>query len=282
MRSSVALGTCIVLFLITALLPVGAEGTYTVKAGDSFFAISRKQGVPVDILMAYNKITDASRLKVGTVIRVPSTYTVKKGDTLYGIARSLSVSMGELLTLNDLQQDSLIKAGQVLFLPAGAVATASTGAGGTASAGAAGTGQQGTTGGSPAVTAQAPALGPMQVVWPHPGRHVPEKGKLWWLVFQGADGDIVHSATAGEVKWAATWWGYGKVVIIKSGNGATLVYGGNRELLVRVGDRVEPGTEIAKLGGSIQGGGTRLYFSVNDASDKALDPEKFFSAQSQS
>jgi septal ring factor EnvC (AmiA/AmiB activator) len=102
------------------------------------------------------------------------------------------------------------------------------------------------------------------------------------LVFYGAPGDFVRSATAGEVKWAATWWGYGKVVIIKSGSGATLLYGGNRELLVKVGDRVEPGTEIAKLGGSIQGGGTRLYFSVNDANDKAMDPEKFFSAQSQS
>jgi lipoprotein NlpD len=283
-RGSVALGTCIVLFLFTALLPAGADGSYVVKAGDSLFAISRRQGVPVEILVSYNNITDASHLKVGMIIRVPATYTVKKGDTLFGIARSLSVSMGELLTLNGLQQDSVIKAGKVLFLPPGAVATASTGGGttamGTGSTGQAGTGA-GTTGGSPSVTTPSNPW-PMQVVWPHPGKHEAEKGKLWWLVFQGADGDVVHSATAGEVKWAATWWGYGKVVIIKSVNGATLVYGGNRELLVKVGDRVEPGSEIAKLGGSIQGGGTRLYFSVNDANDRAMDPEKFFSAQSQS
>jgi murein DD-endopeptidase MepM/ murein hydrolase activator NlpD len=303
MRGSVALRTCIVLFLITAVLPAGGDGTYTVKAGDSLFAIARTQGVPVDILVAYNNITNVSRLKVGTVIRVPATYTVKKGDTLYGIAKSLSITMGELLTLNGLQQDSVIKAGRVLFLPAGAVATASSsgasatgsvsatgGAGtvvsatgsGTATTGAGATGQAGGTTGASSAATQPQALGTMEVVWPHPGKHVPEKGKLWWLVFQGADGDVVHSATAGEVKWAATWWGYGKVVIIKSANGATLVYGGNRELLVKVGDRVEPGTEIAKLGASIQGGGTRLYFSVNDANDKAMDPEKFFSVQSQS
>jgi septal ring factor EnvC (AmiA/AmiB activator) len=84
------------------------------------------------------------------------------------------------------------------------------------------------------------------------------------------------------VKWAATWWGYGKVVIVKTPDGRSLVYGGNRELLVKVGERVFPGTEIARLGESLPGGGTKLYFGVNDAAGKSEDPERFFSAQSQS
>jgi murein DD-endopeptidase MepM/ murein hydrolase activator NlpD len=123
---------------------------------------------------------------------------------------------------------------------------------------------------------------PADFVWPHPGKYAVEKGKLWWLVFQGAAGDVVKSATAGEVKWAATWVGFGKVLIIQGSDGLRYQYRGNRELLVNVGDRVQPGTEIARLGPSLLGGGTKLYFSINDASSNPIDPEKYFSGKSQS
>ena len=115
------------------------------------------------------------------------------------------------------------------------------------------------------------------------GRHEPDNGKIPGLVFYGAPGDLVQSATAGEVKWAATVLGTrGKVVIIKSADGTLFTYGGNAELLVNVGDRVSPGTDIAKLGESPQGGGAKLYFSISDAKWTCVDPEKFFSAKSQS
>jgi len=266
MRGSSASLLCFIFLLFVSPFPACAEGAYTLKAGDTLFSVSRTSGVPIDILTSYNGITDASRLKVGTVIQVPSIYAVKKGDTLYGIARSLSVPVGRILVLNKLSQDSLIKAGQRLFVPASPAASAAAVAAQSTNAGQAGTA----------------AWAPLEVVWPHPGKRDTEKGKLWWLVFQGSAGDVVRSATAGDVKWAATWWGYGKVLVIRSVDGTTFVYGGNRELLVKVGDRVLPGTEIAKLGGSIQGGGTKLYFSINDANGKTMDPEKFFSAQSQS
>jgi septal ring factor EnvC (AmiA/AmiB activator) len=86
---------------------------------------------------------------------------------------------------------------------------------------------------------------------------------------------------AGEVKWAATYWGLGKVVVIKSADGTTFTYGGNGELLVNVGDRVGIGAEIARLGENPQGGGSRLYFSIKDASGRVVDPEKFFSVKRQ-
>ena len=104
-------------------------------------------------------------------------------------------------------------------------------------------------------------------------------GKIPGLVFYGSAGDVVRSATAGEVKWAATYWTRGKVVIIKSVDGTLCTYGGNAELLVNVGDRVSPGMDIAKLGESPQGGGARLYFSISDSSGHAVDPEKYFSAK---
>jgi murein DD-endopeptidase MepM/ murein hydrolase activator NlpD len=251
------------LLLVLATLSAAAEATYVIKEGETLFAISRRSGVPVDVLISFNGIPDVSRLKIGTVIRIPAAYTVVKGDTLYALSKRWSVPVERILSLNGLNQDSLIKPGQKLYMPAG-TATASAAA-------------------SPSpASIPLPAASALPVVWPHAGTHTTEKGKLWWMIFQGSSGDIVRSATEGEVKWAATWWGYGKVVIVKTPDGRSLVYGGNRELLVKVGERVFPGTEIARLGESLPGGGTKLYFGVNDAAGKSEDPERFFSAQSQS
>jgi septal ring factor EnvC (AmiA/AmiB activator) len=118
-------------------------------------------------------------------------------------------------------------------------------------------------------------------MWPHPGRREPVKGKISGLVFFGSRGDVVHAATAGEVKWVAPYWGLGKIVLIRAVDGSIFLYAGNEEILVNVGDRVSPGTEIARLGESPQGGGAKLYFSIQDAKSQIIDPEKYFSAKSQ-
>ncbi len=276
MRRRAVTLACAAILLLLVCAAVEAEGAYTIKEGETLSAISRRSGVPVGVLTVFNGIADPGRLKVGTVIRVPGVYTVVKGDTLYAISRRWSVAVEQILVLNGLNQDSLIKPGQKLYVPANAVSGSGQG---TSSAQAA---QGQDTGGQTGTNRQAVPAPAIQVVWPHPGARTTEKGKLWWLIFQGASGDVVRSATEGEVKWAATWWGYGKVVIVRSPDGRNLVYGGNRELLVKVGDRVFPGTEIARLGESLPGGGTRLYFGVNDPAGKMEDPEKFFSASSQS
>jgi len=280
MRNRVALLSCIALFLSCATILPGAETSYTLKEGETLFSISRKSGVSIDKLSAYNGITDASKLKIGTVIKVPGVYVVKKGDTLYGIARTFGVSVDELLTINKFDRNARIKPGDTLLLPGDAVASSTTTAVSAGSTPAA-TAPSTTAGAAPA--ASTPVLhAPPGFVWPHQGKYAVEKGKLWWLVFQGSAGDVVKSATAGEVKWAATWVGFGKVLIIQGTDGMRYQYRGNRELLVNVGDRVQPGTEIARLGPSLLGGGTKLYFSINDENSNPIDPEKYFSGKSQS
>jgi lipoprotein NlpD len=274
---------CIILvfFLLGAAALPAADATYTVKDGDTLFSIARRVGASPEALEKLNGISDPSKLKVGTVLRIPSVYTVQKGDTLYGIARGHAVDVDELLALNKLTKSSTIKPGDTLLLP-----KADTSVAATASTAVTTTSTAMTTAASSTPAAAAPAgsvpRAPADFVWPHPGRYAVEKGRLWWLVFQGAAGDVVKSAASGEVKWADTWVGFGKVLIIQGSDGVNYQYRGNRELLVHVGDRVAPGTEIARLGPSLLGGGTRLYFSINDAKGNAIDPEKYFSAKSQS
>ena len=266
--------SCAVPFLLAALALPAADSQYTIKEGETLFSVARHAQVPVEVLGAYNGITDASKVKVGTVLRVPTVYTVKKGDTLYGIARTFGVPVAKLFELNKLGASSKLKAGDRLCIPQDAEAP------------------------TVAVTDPAqkpparPEAPPVQtvaaqkpggvVVWPHSGRHEPDNGKIPGLVFYGSPGDVVRSATSGEVKWAATYWTRGKVVIIKSADGTLFTYGGNSELLVNVGDRVSAGMDIAKLGESPQGGGAKLYFSVSDSSGRAMDPERFLSGKSDS
>ena len=257
MPHRVAQTLCFVFFLLSAITLKAVDGSYTIREGETLFAVARKAQVPVDVLRAYNGITDADKLKVGTVIRIPTLYTVKKGDTLYGIARAFSLPIGKLQELNLLAQEARIRAGDRIYIP----------------------GLDGVTN-----AAQAAALPPRatrSIMWPHPGRREPVKGKISGLVFFGSRGDVVHAATAGEVKWVAPYWGLGKIVLIRAADGSIFLYAGNEEILVNVGDRVSPGAEIARLGESPQGGGAKLYFSIQDAKSQTIDPEKYFSAKSQ-
>ena len=117
MPGRVAQILCFVFFLLSVSTLPAADGSYTIREGETLFAVARKAQVPVDVLRACNGITDADKLKVGTVIRIPTLYTVKKGDTLYGIARAFSVPLGKLQELNLLAQDARIRAGDRIYIP---------------------------------------------------------------------------------------------------------------------------------------------------------------------
>jgi murein DD-endopeptidase MepM/ murein hydrolase activator NlpD len=266
---------CIAACLLFPVTAPAMDNSYTLREGETLFSVARKTQVPIDVLCAFNGIADASRVKAGTLIRIPGVRTVRKGDTLFGIARELAVPLAALLELNRLPKSARIRPGDKLFVPSEAA-----GGQGVASSGqVAGDADSGAVAAAPGSTASSRQQ--ESLVWPHPGRHESVSGKISGIVFFGARGDPVHSASAGEVKWVAPYWGLGKVVLIKAADGSIFTYWGNEEILVNVGDRVAPGTEIARLGESPQGGGARLYFSIKDAKGQVIDPEKYFSTKSQ-
>jgi murein DD-endopeptidase MepM/ murein hydrolase activator NlpD len=240
---------------------------YTVVEGDTFYSIARRLQVPAAILQSFNGIKDPARLRPGMILKVPSAHDVRKGETLYGIARQGGVPLDELLALNGLTSSSPIKPGDRLYLPAGARPAA---AAATSSAAVV-----------KPVDASKPVPAGGSMMWPHAGTRAPFQGRvlgsgsLQGISFAGIRGDPVFSATSGEVKWAAPYFIYGKTVLIKTSDGHLLLYAGNEELLVRVGDLVTPGMEIARLGTSPQGGGARLIFSVHGRSGEYVDPEQY-------
>lgn len=93
---------------------------YSVKPGDSLWAIARAFDTTMEVLVAMNDFPDRP-LRVGEVIKVPalSIYTVQQGDTLSGIAHRFRTTVEAIVELNEREPDDLLPVGAQLKLPRG-------------------------------------------------------------------------------------------------------------------------------------------------------------------
>ena len=105
--------------MLIAALPVQA---YTVKPGDTLWAIAQRNGVSVQDLVRANGLANPSAIFPGEQLTIPGqqqtgSYTVQPGDTLWGIAHSLGIHLNQLLSLNSVTDPNLIRPGDKLTLP---------------------------------------------------------------------------------------------------------------------------------------------------------------------
>lgn len=89
-------------------------------------------------------------------------------------------------------------------------------------------------------------------------------GQLKWrgVLIQAAAGAAVRAIAAGRVVFAGELRGFGLLVIIDHGDGYMSLYGYNRELHKKSGDRVEAGETIAAVGSNGAEESTGLYFEI--------------------
>jgi murein DD-endopeptidase MepM/ murein hydrolase activator NlpD len=94
------------------------------------------------------------------------------------------------------------------------------------------------------------------------------------LDFAGEEGSKVSSVAAGLVTFAGERTGYGEMVEINHGNGMATRYCHNEKLLVKQGDMVRKGQEVALMGSTGHSTGPHLHFEVlkNGAQ---VDPLRF-------
>ena len=92
--------------------------------------------------------------------------------------------------------------------------------------------------------------------------------------FKASVGDPVLTVADGVVSFAGDKSGYGNVVDVDHGNGYVTRYAHNSRLVVRVGDLVRVGQEIAKAGSTGRSTGAHVHFEVWE-NDAVVNPRKF-------
>lgn len=108
---------------------------------------------------------------------------------------------------------------------------------------------------------------------PFTGRNELHKG----MDFAGARGSDITATAAGVVAWAGPRQGYGNLVEINHGNGYSTRYGHCQKVLVKLGDKVEPGQTIALMGSTGRSTGPHVHYEVLKNGSQ-INPKRFIQA----
>lgn len=93
---------------------------------------------------------------------------------------------------------------------------------------------------------------------PFNGRPAMHKG----VDFAGKEDAPIIATASGVVSWASERYGYGKLIEIDHGNGLKTRYGHNKEILVNVGDVVNKGQTIARMGSTGRSTGPHVHYEI--------------------
>lgn len=181
-------------------------------------------------------------------------HVVTAGETSAQIAQGAGIPLDDLLELNGLKREQVLEPGRLVFVLSAPAA-------GTSSA---------TAAPPPSVPAseRSPTSGaPLR--WPlaKPVLTSPF-GARWGREHEGIDmqaatGTPVLAAAAGEVLYAGDKVrGYGNMVVLQHAGDVLTVYAHNSAILVRMGDRIAVGQEIARVGSTGHSTAPHLHFEV--------------------
>lgn len=190
-------------------------------------------------------------------------HIVRKGETLFSIAWRYGKTTDELARWNRLGDGSLIYPGQVLRLTAPGHAAAAR-----------------TTAAKPLPS--IPTQAPPAWAWPTSGRiNVVFGGKPGTgtgVLINGKAGQPVYAAASGSVVYAGSGLiGYGQLIILKHNDTYLSAYGYNASLLVKEGQSIKKGQQIATMGEGPERK-PRLHFEIR-RNGKPVNPKKFLPAR---
>ncbi|WP_414734410.1 peptidoglycan DD-metalloendopeptidase family protein [Burkholderia savannae] len=250
---------------------------------------------------------------------VVTRYVVKRGDTLSAIAQANGCTVRDLQTWNRLGRRTRIAIGQTLRIaPPGAEnAAASQAASGADAARAPGNAADAAraadaassagaapAGGATSAGAPQPASAPesaadraadrrvvqetkrhaqsIALAWPAKGAIVEtfQPGRNRGIRIAGHAGDPVRAAASGRVMYAGTGLnGYGTLILVQHNADFLTAYAHNRKVLVKTGDVVQQGEQIAEMG---TGDGARagMLFEVR-RDGKPVNPMQYLPGRQQ-
>lgn len=232
-------------------------------------------------------------------------YRVRRGETLAHIAQHHGCSVKELIAWNRLKPSKRLKPGQSLYVASpqavhaareavAAAASQVAAASVPVAALPAATAPAGVPGGN-AAAVQAPAdsanareviaqtkqhAKSLKLMWPAQGSIVEgfQPGATRGIEISGKPGDPVRAAADGRVMYAGTGLNeYGSLIIVQHNKDFLTAYSHNRRLLVKTGDIVHCGQEIAEMGDENNSRVSVLFELRHDG--KPIDPTPYLPAK---
>ncbi|WP_231502494.1 peptidoglycan DD-metalloendopeptidase family protein [Herbaspirillum sp. RV1423] len=200
-------------------------------------------------------------------------YTVRRGDTLIALGRAFGYSHHELATWNRLSDEDEIHVGQVLRVkppPAARTRPAESAAVRKAP-------DRKPAAAEPKKEAPPPAPSSAEAerlnwMWPAQGKLSAttdrnQKG----IDISGTTGQPVWAAEAGKVTYAGRGIrGYGNMIIVKHSRTLLSVYAHNKSIMVKEGQTVNRGQQIAEMGDT-DSRTVKLYFEIR-SNGKPINP----------
>jgi murein DD-endopeptidase MepM/ murein hydrolase activator NlpD len=218
----------------------------------------------------------------GTTPVGPGYYRVERGDTVTKIAREHRQSVQSIVRWNNLSNPNAIEVGQVLRVepPGNVASTSSSGPRPSAEAPPRGT--------TPNADAARAAFGPVpaapanaiKLVWPAQGTTVRgfDGGSSKGIDIANSAGTPVVAAAPGTVVYAGDGLrGYGNLVIVKHNADFLTAYAHNRKLLIKEGQAVTQGQQIAEMGDT-DSDRVALHFELR-YKGQSIDPARYLPAR---
>jgi len=195
-----------------------------------------------------------------TAPRPPQTtvviHVVEAGQTLWRIARAYGLTVDELAEANGILDPTQIEVGQQLVIPG-------------------------------ALTEVEVPINPVPTVvrgwrWPVDNGEIISSYGAWrshghhkGVDIRGRHGQPVKAVRAGTVTYSgSSMRGYGKTIIVNHGDGLTSLYAHNSSLLVQVGQSVDLGDPIARVGHTGNASTDHCHLEIR-RHDRPLDPLTF-------
>ncbi|POM18149.1 peptidase M23B [Burkholderia cepacia] len=239
--------------LAAVLVMAGCASTQSVPPSDTLAAQSLPSSPPA--------VAPAAVTPPPAPILVAQKYIVKRGDTLTGIASANGCSIADLRTWNKLGANGRLRMGQVLRIvrqqplpppgAAGMQAVSSAASNGAGSSPASAQATASTASDRQVVKETKRHAGGVALKWPANGKIVDgfRPGQNRGIQIAGRPGDPVRAAADGRVMYAGTGLNdYGSLIIVQHNADFLTAYAHNRRLLVKTGDIVRQGDEIAEMG----------------------------------
>ncbi|MEX3898930.1 peptidoglycan DD-metalloendopeptidase family protein [Paraburkholderia sp. BR10954] len=209
---------------------------YRVRRGDTLARVAQRHHISVKQLQAWNGLKASARLKPGQVLHVASPETVR------AVKAANAAAAAKAAARSAAPSDSQATA------PTYSEATAPTSA------------QASTQSAAPApdaaevrqVTRETRRhASSVTLAWPAAGSVVEafQPGETRGIEIGGKAGDPVRAAADGKVMYAGTGLNsYGSLIIVEHNKDFLTAYSHNRKLLVKIGDIVRKGQQIAEMG----------------------------------